>query len=505
MNLSLSPAALSTRIGIILLLTLAADFLLFRQPLGISVFIFTSLVAVAVIALHPRSPYPGSLPVKLAIAGAAVMPLAENVSPLSAAVSTIGLSVFALSISARLRSGSTNVLRLVAGFLVTIPFSLLHDIRRLRKLTRTDKGVRFASLAAWTLTVALGGVFITLFGIANPVIGYWISLIDLRAILELLDIWRLAFWLIVIGLVWGFLRPRLPRWSRRYISSAVGTATPDQDGRPATTLQQAIFGTAAILRALVVFNLLFAVQTVLDGAYLWGGVELPAGMTYATYAHRGAYALIVTALLAAVFVLAALRPGSPTSADRRVRTLVYLWSAQNVVLVISSILRLDLYVGIYSLTYWRVAAFIWMGLVAMGIVLIVARIMLDKSNEWLLGANMLTLSAVLYTCCFVNFAAIIAHYNVTHSREMSGGGPELDWHYLRSLGPAAIPATELFFQRPEGIHPEAAMKYWTIRNEVDRFRTDQQNWRAWSFRNFRLARHFERPSALNAPVTIAPW
>lgn len=505
MNLSLSPAALSTRIGIVLLMTLAADFLLFRQPLGISLFIFASLVAVAVIALHPRSPYPGSLLVKLAIAGAAVMPLAENVSPLSAAVSTIGLSVFALSISARLRSGSTNLLKLVTGFLVTIPFSLLHDIPRLRKLTRTDKGVRFAGLAAWTLTVALGGMFITLFGIANPVIGYWISLIDLRAILDLLDIWRLAFWLIVIGLVWGFLRPRLPRWSRRYISSAAGTAAPDQDGTPATTLQQAIFGTAAILRALVVFNLLFAVQTVLDGAYLWGGVKLPAGMTYATYAHRGAYALIVTALLAAVFVLAALRPGSPTSADRRVRTLVYLWSAQNVVLVISSILRLDLYVGIYSLTYWRVAAFIWMGLVAMGIVLIVARIMLDKSNEWLLGANMLTLSAVLYTCCFVNFAAIIAHYNVTHSREMSGGGSDLDWHYLRSLGPAAIPATELFFQRPEGIHPEAAMKYWTIRTEVDRFRTSQQNWRAWSFRNFRLARLFERPSALNAPATIAPW
>ena len=36
--------------------------------------------------------------------------------------------------------------------------------------------------------------------------------------------------------------------------------------------------------------------------------------------------------------------------------------------MISSILRLDLYVGIYSLTYWRVAAFIWMGLVAVGLV-----------------------------------------------------------------------------------------------------------------------------------------
>ena len=39
-------------------------------------------------------------------------------------------------------------------------------------------------------------------------------------------------------------------------------------------------------------------------------------MTYAAYAHRGAYPLIVTALIAAGFVLAALRPGSATSAMR---------------------------------------------------------------------------------------------------------------------------------------------------------------------------------------------
>ena len=65
------------------------------------------------------------------------------------------------------------------------------------------------------------------------------------------------------------------------------------------------------------------VQTVLDAAYLWGGVALPDGMTYASYAHRGAYPLIVTALLAAGFVLAAMRPGSATSNDPLIRRLVY--------------------------------------------------------------------------------------------------------------------------------------------------------------------------------------
>ena len=64
-----------------------------------------------------------------------------------------------------------------------------------------------------------------------------------------------------------------------------------------------------------------------------------------------------------------------------IRPLVYLWVGQNVLLVASSILRLDLYVDIYMLTYCRIAAFIWMGLVALGLILIVARIVLNRSKD----------------------------------------------------------------------------------------------------------------------------
>ena len=145
----------------------------------------------------------------------------------------------------------------------------------------------------------------------------------------------------------------------------------------ATSRQSDFFGVATILRSLILFNLLFAVQTILDIVYLWGNATLPADISYASYAHRGAYPLIVTALLAAGFVLAAMRPGGPAEQSKVIRPLVYLWVAQNVLLVASSILRLDLYVQIYLLTWWRVAAFIWMVLVAFGLLLIVARIVLE--------------------------------------------------------------------------------------------------------------------------------
>src|SRR3954462_15557900 len=83
-----------------------------------------------------------------------------------------------------------------------------------------------------------------------------------------------------------------------------------------------------------------------------------------------------------------------------------------------------------------------MGLVACGLLLIVARIVLNRSDEWLIRANLVTLTATLYICSLVNFPAVIADYNVSHSREVSGKGVQIDMNYLFHLGPQALPAID---------------------------------------------------------------
>ena len=66
------------------------------------------------------------------------------------------------------------------------------------------------------MPLTLGAVFLTLFGAANPVIDYWLSLIDLMKLLDLIQLARIAFWLVVLACVWALLRPRLPRFLRRH-------------------------------------------------------------------------------------------------------------------------------------------------------------------------------------------------------------------------------------------------------------------------------------------------
>ena len=82
---------------------------------------------------------------------------------------------------------------------------------------------------------------------------------------------------------------------------------------------------ASVANALVCFNLILGVQTVMDGLYLWTGASLPPGMALASYAHRGAYPLLATALLAEAFALSLAKPDWPYLCDLGPTAAADLW------------------------------------------------------------------------------------------------------------------------------------------------------------------------------------
>jgi hypothetical protein len=188
-----------------------------------------------------------------------------------------------------------------------------------------------------------------------------------------------------------------------------------------------------------------------------------------------------------------MRPGGPAENSRLIRPLVLAWIAQNVLLVISSIFRLDLYVAAYSLTYLRLAALIWMVLVAIGLVLILIQIVLRKSNSWLLSANAISLALVLYACCFLNAPWLVATYNVEHCREAGGTGPNLDMNYLKSLDSVqTLPPVEAHSSQ----FPGTLSLSLAYRESPDRdYLKLPGNWRAWTFRRWRLERYFANTPA----------
>ena len=462
-----------------------ADWLFYGWDIGISLAAFLGALGVAA-AFANRIEMRGKARIIPAIVLAAgLLPLIEEVNVLSVAVATVAtaMSVIAM-ISSQPTSWPWQLLE-TATVPFRGPFLLARDtIGALRHMNIwTPNWIGW--LVAWIVPLCVFAIFLILFSSANPVIEHALMLIDLRKLFEFISLWRLSFWIFVACMIWPLIYRRMKsRPVRSFQAASIGpVAAPDLDY---------LLGTQAITRSLVLFNALFALQTAMDLIYLWGGAALPNGMTYAQYAHRGAYPLIATALLAAAFVLIAMRRGGPAEQSRPIRPLVLIFIAQNVLLVTSSIFRLDLYVAAYSLTYLRLTAFIWMGLVAAGLVLILVQIELRKSTYWLITANAITLALVLYGCCFINAPRLVAHYNVEHSREVSGTGQNLDWYYFRSLGPQALPAIER--------HHDKFPAFWQSNgacctNTRDAF-VFSKNWRDWSFRAWRLKQYFA-----NNPMT----
>ena len=237
-----------------------------------------------------------------------------------------------------------------------------------------------------------------------------------------------------------------------------------------------------LITTLLVFNALFAVQNGLDATFLWSGANLPDGLTFAEYAHRGAYPLVATALLAGAFVLLTFQTSGTAQTHRSARWLVYAWIVQNAILTLSSAWRLQLYIDAYALTRLRLAAFLWMGLVAAGLIYILIRIARHYGNGWLLRINAATAFGLLYVCAFLPRDAFIASYNVAHCQQQTGHGPAIDLDYLAELGPGALPALRTLRRNPELAYG-AGLRVSRLESEVAR---DLRDWRGVTLQKWRV-------------------
>ena len=407
-----------------------------------------------------------------ALALAVVLALLEGFNPtfLGAFLICITLSVAVL---APRTAGGGDVWRwaqrIIFNGLVAIARPVL-DIVRQRRAARRGRTKARSWLPIVALPLAGGVVFLLLFASANPLIARALSSVEAPHIGGELFV-RAGMALLVAIMVWGLLRPRVLRRPMGIPSGEGGGALPG-------------VSVTSVTLSLLVFNVLFALENGLDIAFLWSGARLPDEFTLAEYAHRGAYTLMAAALLTGLFVLMALRPGSEAARRPLVRWLVIGWIVQTVFLVASSIHRTQIYVDSYSLTRVRIFALVWMGLTAIGLGLILWRMLRGRSAAWLLNANALALGVVLVAAVAVDTGEVAARWNVEHAREAGGRGVELDLCYLIDLGPSAlVPLTQLE-ARP--LTPAFRGRIdWARRVALAQAERRQSDWRGWTWINAR--------------------
>lgn len=434
------------RVALVLLVGLA-DVLFWDQRPGLSVALFAAVLFVAgVWRVRPLS----RLVRPALVLIVAALPAVEYLQPLSLLFLLGGLILALVLAQGGGALAALAFLRALPGRWAAPlnPVALWHAARALPAGAGTWRHL----VALWAFPLGGTAVFLALMLEANPLLAR-LATPDL----DLLTVFRRGlFWAGVALLTAPFL---------------AGLPTPA--AAPSWRWRGAGLSGASVIRALILFNLVIGVQGISDASILIGGAALPDGMTYADYAHRGAYPLLATAMLAGGFALAA-RPF--LGAHRAIGPLLLLWLAQNVVLCGAAALRLDLYVQAYGLTYLRLRAFVWMGLVAGGLMLCLWQVLARRETAWLLVRVAAMAGVVLYGASFVNFAAIVAADNLRR--------PQPDLAYVCSLGRMAAGAWQ-------AASPAGAQPGWSAGFCSAQHAPVIQGWRDWGFRAWRVGHSLE--------------
>jgi hypothetical protein len=442
------PHSVAALLGAGVVLGLLGDALLRASgPPALNLSVWIASVAVAALVLHRRAP--------LALDGGRVAWLAVGVlfaaglawrdaPPLK--LLALGSATLAFALAAHRSEASwvrrAGVLRyagaLALGALHAWTAGVLALLDGAREISRTETGRpaawRRAAAFARGLAIAapLAVVFGALFMSADAVFADLVLSV-VRIDVEVVGSHVLLFWLsawLATGYLRGFLTgtelPLHVRWPER---------TPVAARRPT-------LGITEIATVLAVLDLLFLAFVAVQFRYLFGGdalVRVTPDLTYAEYARRGFFELVLAVALVVPLLLAAdwLLDRRLARGLRTFRGLAGLQIALVLAITASAFQRLRLYHASYGLTearFYAMVALVWMGAMLWWLAATVLR---GRREVFAFGAlaSALATLAVLFA---LDPDAIVARTNV--ARMASADAPvRFDVAYATSLSADAVP------------------------------------------------------------------
>jgi Domain of unknown function (DUF4173) len=204
-------------------------------------------------------------------------------------------------------------------------------------------------------------------------------------------------------------------------------------------LKLRFLGWGEALTVLALVDLLFAAFMLIQGAYLFGGLDTleRSGMTFADYARRGFFELVTVACLTLGLLWGLALVARRERAEQR--RSFNAASALMVLLVLgmlaSAALRMWLYEQAYGFTLLRLLTHSFMGWLASILLLFVVALLRDRPRLFSLGLPAAA-AAYLLALNLLNPDAMIVRENV--ARYQATG--DLDSYYLSTLSPDAAPA-----------------------------------------------------------------
>lgn len=170
----------------------------------------------------------------------------------------------------------------------------------------------------------------------------------------------------------------------------------------------------SILTGLCLLNIVYGVFSYIQFAYLFGGLSnlLPEGFTYAEYARRGFFELVVVATVNVAIVLCSLNLTkiSEVLSDRIFKILNSGLVVSTLVILFSSFVRMHLYEEVFGYTYLRVFTHEFIIMLFFLLCITLFRVWSGKLNlaKWYIVISLIAYVLINY----INVDVFIAHKNM---------------------------------------------------------------------------------------------
>lgn len=468
---------------LLIIVTLGFSSLFYKQQAGLNYLLFSCIVCFAFATLHPtllRLKYWWFYVFCHLICAGCVF---YHTSSLSIFAYILSLMVVASKSVSVFQSVLVSVFFSTYAIAASFVYVILDAIKRFGAPNEgSNGGVRLRKILTVSISAVLIVLFFALYQNANPLFKEFTKDINFD--------WLSVEWCFFT--LWGFLIA-FGLLKSRILEPIAGADIAYNSTIPKKeNYTTGYFDEVVIVKwVFALLNIMLLILNALDAHQLYINPKLPEGITLSDFVHQSIGSLIFSIVLALTFIIVCFRGElNFTEKAKPLKFLIYLWIAQNIVMVISAMVRNSWYVNAYALTYLRIGVFVYLGMALIGLVLTAWKIK-TRQRTWALtrmNTEVWFLSLCLSTC--VDWDKLIADYNTVHANKFQT--VKLDRKYISSFSSTTLP--QQILQQPITFHP---FTYFASYQQSDNARLSQElmrfyesykdrSWRSWSLRANRL-------------------
>lgn len=408
--------------------TAAYSFLFYHQNAGLNFLLF-SVILISILLIRNKE-----LLKNMKWCGMALLVLfsASCVVIHSSALAIIANVVSLLVLSGMSFNSRTSALFSFAFTGYSIATSFIFMIIDGTKRQERSENSGSSKSYTWLGILVVIFVAIAFFGLyknSNPLFAEYTSWINF----DFINFGWFVFTIVGFFLMYGYLYhktvPMIETWENGLSNQLASKSVDERKQKRLETERISLIVLFTLLNImLIVINIGDANTILLNG-------QLPKGIKHSDFVHNGVGSLIFSIVFAISIIMYFLRNDlNFYKGNRFFKFLVLFWIFQNILMLLSTAWRNDLYISEFTLTDLRIGVYVWLIMAFIGLILTAVKILFNKTNFFLVRTNFAAWITVLVLSSSVDWDLTITRYNLQHKKLA-----DIDYNYLFSLSESAIP------------------------------------------------------------------